>query len=167
MAFSIRSTLLVFIVALCKITYVWTIECYSTYQVSSGTIQISSATAVITPENETCSVVGCVCYSFQTTCSSSSSIAATYTPCSQQDQQNGVTKWKWGQTSKTKCEQLQRQSQIYLNMICCDTNLCNKQYDPPTTTSEPNRTSSDSHPKWSTLIIMHLLLLAHIFLQDK
>ncbi|CAF4721730.1 unnamed protein product, partial [Rotaria sp. Silwood1] len=98
-------------------------------------MQISSVTAVKTPENETCLVVGCVCYSFRTTCSSSSSIAPAYTPCSQQDQKNGIIKWKWSYTSKTKCEALSQQSQIYLNMICCEVNFCNKQYDEVTTTT--------------------------------
>ncbi|CAF4394454.1 unnamed protein product, partial [Rotaria sp. Silwood2] len=99
---------------------------------------------------------------FRTNCSKSSPIATVYTPCTEQDQQNRVIKWKWGYTSKTKCEELRQQSQVYFNMTCCEVNFCNKQYDElATTTQKPNGTS-DLHPKLLILFAMHLLVFVHI-----
>lgn len=157
MAVSIHLTY--FVLLLCAITQVLTLQCYRRYIVSGGTIDVSSTTALRTPENETCININCSCFSFKTVCSSSSSISAAYSPCSDEDKQKGTVQWQWGWTSGTVCENLRNMSQIYMDMVCCGTDLCNKQSPIITTTLNPNGFPSHFNLKWVPVFLFILYIL--------
>ncbi|CAF3562498.1 unnamed protein product [Rotaria sp. Silwood1] len=147
------------------------ITCYTTYDDqetrSRGTNKLlnysffeAHTTQYTTFEGELCSVVGCVCFSYQDVCSYLPKISNHLSQCTQQDRQNGNIKWHRGWTSIATCEQMRQQSDKYRNLTCCYANRCNDQPGKVITlveTSEPSPLY-DSHihsTKSSTFSTLH------------
>ena len=168
MTLCISSMLFIFIIGSYNIKYVRTLQCYTKYNISEEGMEISSMMAMRTPENESCSMVGCSCYSFKTMCSMSSPIEPAYSPCNPQEQQLGVTKWKWGCTSTRKCNELRQQHQTYRDMVCCEMNLCNNQPHSSTPYMPiPNEASIVFRPNVLTCFMAHLCVLIYLIFDKK
>jgi hypothetical protein len=129
---------LFFFVSLLFIGSTLSIKCYSVYgkqanktpssnREGGSSEPVGQSSHSKTPEKESCSAVGCACFSYKTACSPLSSTTTRYSPCNDQDEENKTIKWKWGWTSNSTCEQMRQQPEIYLNLICCHTDLCNNQ----------------------------------------
>ena len=140
----IRKTFLLFVAILLVGSYSTqhalksSITCYTKYdheETISRTLNVAigyayhqlAMTNHMTDEGELCSKVGCVCFSYQSVCSSSSTDMNRVSPCTDDDRQNRTIKWHRGWTSYQKCEQMRSQPQTYMDLTCCDTNRCNDQ----------------------------------------
>ncbi len=96
-----------------------TLLSYSYYQ--------TEITQYATTEGETCSKVGCACFSYRSVCSYSSPGSNHFSQCTDDDRQNGIIKWHRGWASHTQCEQMRQHPQTYLDLTCCYTDRCNDQ----------------------------------------
>ncbi|UJR21829.1 hypothetical protein I4U23_024903 [Adineta vaga] len=114
------------------------ITCYT--QFNSEETRIESSNAVLnyhyhqttttqyqTSENEYCSNVGCVCFSYQAVCRTASAGSNHVSQCTDADRHSGTMKWHRGWASIAKCEEMRQQPHTYHNLTCCNTDRCNNQ----------------------------------------
>jgi len=90
----------------------------------------SEITIYSTVENERCSQVGCVCFSYEGVCTQTLPGSNYFSECTDEEKYRGTINWHRGWTSRAKCEEMRQQPRIYINLTCCDTDRCNNQPAP-------------------------------------
>lgn len=86
-------------------------------------------THYVTPGRESCSTVGCACFSFKAACSYPIPGITYYPPCTHEEIQERKVKWRRGWTSRAECEKMLEERYKYNELSCCYTDKCNDQED--------------------------------------
>ena len=119
------------------------LTCYEMITDSNDTTLIRTSNGIMAGID--CDLLGgCVCASYRAECS------LAYLACTVSEAQEKIVKWIYRIMSKTLCTTLMNTSTLYMDVTCCNTDLCNNQGMGNTAS-----TLMRSFSAWITLLILY------------